>query len=154
MKNPEKKLLADVLSEAAPPHFRETLLEDTLRLARGRRHTRRLQRVAPLLLLAALALFFFPKNRVIEPPRISPVEIVATQPMNPAAIIRTTPLAEVNCVSTTLCAFMVSTKQGSGEFRLIGDEELLAFAAPRSGVLIRIGPDSQTLIFANGPQPN
>jgi len=154
MKNSENKLLADVLSETEPPNFREALLEDTLRLARRRRYTRRLQHLSPLLVVVALALFFAPKKRILERPKYSPVEVVATQSMNPAAIISTTPLTEMNRISTTPCAFIVSTKSGSGGFRLIGDEELLAFAAPRSGVLIRFGPDSQTLIFANGPQPN
>lgn len=146
----KKHLLNDVLSESGPSGFREALLDETLRLARGRRRTRQLWRASPVLLLCVVVWFFFPPQPAIEKPALRSVEIVATKPFDPDAVVGTQPLAVKLIVSSISSAYVVSTRPRGEGFRLINDDELMALAAPRVAVLMRLGPDSQRLIFADG----
>jgi len=134
------------------------LLDDTLRHVRGRRRRRLLVRTVPLMLVVGLVYFFYPSRRATETPAHVAVGRVATQPLISASLVRTQPLADEFLVTTMPCAFIVHTRLGEG-FRFIDDEELMALAVPRPAVLLRLGPDSQTLIFAeekdsNNLQPN
>ena len=145
----QKQLLNDVLSESED--FREAMLGETLRHVRSRRRTRRLWRVSPVLLVGALlAWHFIPTSPVAEKPAQRSVVITATAPLDPAAVIHTQPLAAKLMVSSTPSAYVIHTRSSSENFRLISDDELIAFAAPRPAVLMRLGPDAQTLIFADG----
>lgn len=144
------QLLNDVLLESRADDFREALLDETLRHARGRRRTRLLLRAAPLVLVVGLVWFFYPVRRVAETPVHIAVERVCTQPLASTSSVWTQPLAAEFVVTTTPCAYVVRTRSEGEGFRLIGDEELMALAAPRPAVLMRLGPTSQTLIFADG----
>jgi len=149
----QKQLLNDVLSESED--FREAMLGETLRHVRSRRRTRRLWRVSPVLLVGALlAWHFIPTSPVAEKPAQRSVVITATAPLDPAAVIHTQPLAAKLTVSSTPCVYVVHTKANGEGFRLISDGELMALAAPRPTVLMRLGPDSQMLIFADGKDVN
>jgi hypothetical protein len=152
MKSPsnKKQLLNDVLSESGPDGFREALLDETLRLARLRRRTRQLWRVSPVLLVGALGWYLFPTHPAAEKTEHLFVEIVATKPFDPAAVVCTQTMAMKLMVSSTPSVYVVHTRPSGEGFRLIGDDELMALAAPRPTVLMRLGPDSQTLIFTDG----
>ena len=145
----QNRLLNDVLSESE--HFRETMLGETLRQVRNRRRTRQLWRVSPLLLVGALlAWHFISTHFATGKPAQRTVVIVATEPLDPTAVIHTQPLAAKLMVSSTPSSYVIHTRSSSENFRLISDDELIAFAAPRPAVLMRLGPDAQTLIFADG----
>ena len=71
-------------------------------------------------------------------------------PFDPAAVVCTQPMATKLVVSSTPSVYVVHTRPRGEGFRLINDDELLALAAPRPAVLMRLGPSSQMLIFADG----
>jgi hypothetical protein len=145
----QNQLLNDVLSESE--EFREAMLGETLRYVRNRRRTRRLWRVSPALLVGALfAWHFIPTHPAAEKPAQRSVVITATAPLDPAAVIHTRPLATKLMISSTPSVYFVHTRSSGENFLLISDGELMALAAPRPTVLMRLGPDSQMLIFADG----
>jgi hypothetical protein len=54
---------------------------------------------------------------------------------------------------------LVQTSQGDGQFREIGDDELLALAEPKPAALVRLGPHTAELVVLNAtdgetPPPN
>src|ERR1017187_5336916 len=150
-----EQLLADVLAEAAPTDFREALLGETLRLARRRRRWRQTRRAAALLvalgLLAALVWQNFPPHPLAPMPvtkaKVKNYELVRTQPLSAGAIVVTRPLSADQLVASVATTEMVQTS--SGNFRVINDDELLALVASRPAALVRLGPHSEQLVFAN-----
>jgi hypothetical protein len=156
--NPEpdnEQLLADVLSEAVPADFREALLGETLRLARRRRRWRQTRRAAALLvalgLLAVLVRQNFPPQPLVPMPvakaKVKSYELVRTQPLSAGAIVVTRPLSTGQLLASGATTEMVQTS--SGNFRVINDDELLALVASRPAALVRLGPHSERLIFAD-----
>jgi hypothetical protein len=150
-----EQLLADVFSEAAPAGFREALLGETMRLARRRRRWRQTRRTAALLVALGLLAVLVRQN--FQPHPLTPVpvakvkvksyELVRTQPLSAGAIVVTRPLSANQLVASVATAEMVQTS--SGNFRMINDEELLALVASRPAALVRLGPHSEQLVFAN-----
>ena len=148
------QLLADVLAEAAPTGFREAMLSETLRLAGRRRRWRQTRRAAVLLVTLGLLAFLVRQN---SPPPLAPTpmakakvksyEQVRTQPLSADAIVVTRPLSADQSVTSVATAEIVRTS--TGIFRVINDDELLALVSPRPAALVRLGPDSERLIFAN-----
>jgi len=138
-------LLDDVLSEAAPPEFRDQLLQATLRQARRRRQFRRgRQVVLGVAVMGLLGVLLSRRSPEPQAPGLVaqqsefPLVIVRTQPLPDAVLVTSAPLPETGIVATS-----------SGLYRIIGDDELLALAAPAPVALIRCGPDCAELIFAN-----
>jgi len=153
-----RRLLADVLAGTSPAGFREALLGETLRLARRRRQWRQVQRGAAV--MAALALVaggvWWKLSGPAKAKLATGCLVVRTQPLSPAQIVTSQPLAANQHVASISCANVVLT--ASGGFREIGDDELLALAAPQVAALVRRGPHEAELIFvkpsdeAPGPQ--
>lgn len=143
-----------MLADETGAGFRETLLGETLRLARRRRQWRRTrQGVAAV---AALALLCLGGSWLWQPAALHPVfdtacPVVRTQPLRPAEIVTTRPLASEQLVASVAAAPVVSTVLGG--YREIGDDELLALAAPRVAALVRRGPHEADLIFVE-PEPS
>jgi hypothetical protein len=157
MNNPINRpsLLAEVLAETSPPDFRAALLAETLRLARRRRQFRQLRRTAEVLtlisLLAVLGIQQFSKPPVVPPPLAKQIpapnfELVRTQPLPASAIIRTRNFA---AGLATPVSKVIEVATGSGGYRLINDNELLALLADKPAILIRTGPNTEELVFAN-----
>jgi hypothetical protein len=150
-----EQLLADVLAEAAPADFREALLGKTLRLAHRHRRWRQTRCAAALLAALGLLAVLFRQNFPPHPLAPIPVakaktkgyELVRTQPLSSGAIVITRPLSAGQLVASAATAEMVQT--GSGNFRVINDDELLALVSPRPAALVRFGPHSEQLVFAN-----
>lgn len=153
----DNKLLDDVLAEAAPAGFREALLDETLRVVRRRRHFRRVRNVAGVfVVLALIGLLVLQKNTrphsvAIVPPARKVAEIaytlISTQPLSPGSIITTYSPATVPLVTSTATVAVIETT--SGNFRPIDDQQLLALVAAHPAVLVRTGPHSEQLVFAN-----
>jgi hypothetical protein len=153
-------LLTDVFAEAAPAGFREVMLDQTLRLLRRRRRWRQTRHLAALLvalgLLAVLVRQNFPPHPLAPMPaakaKIKNYELVCTRPLSAGAIVVTRPLSADQLVASVATAEIVQTS--SGIFRVINDDELLALVASRPAALIRLGPNSERLIFANPDDEN
>ena len=149
-------LLAEVLAEASPSDFRAAMLAETLRLARRRRQFRQARQAAGVLalmsLLAVLAAQHFSKPPVVSAPLAKNVvhqsyELVRTQPLPASAIVSTRSFSATGLAASIPNFTEIATV--SGGFRLINDDELLALLADKPAVLIRTGPHSEELVFAN-----
>lgn len=148
MKRPtdNDSLLDDVLAEAAPPEFRDQLLQTTLRQARRRRQFRR----GRLFVLGVAAVSLLGVWVVQQGSRLrTPPVMLVGQPEFPLNIVHTRPLAAAALISTLPAADDMFVATRPGQYCVIGDDELLALAAPAPVALIRCGPDCAQLVFAN-----
>jgi hypothetical protein len=152
----QRPLLDDVLAEASPPDFRAALLGETLRLARQRRRRRQTRRAGGVLAGLLFAAWFAWQNHSVQPaagrmaakiPAVKNYQLVETQPLPAGAAVATKDFAEVKMISSAAAVTTIATSGGG--FRFINDEQLLALAGPRPALLIRTGPDSEELVFAD-----
>ncbi len=146
-----ERLLTDVLADEAG--FREALFSETLCLARRRRRIRQARRaVSAVVVLVGLATLVW---QSLSPRGVVPQTagksygVVHTQPLPEAALVTTKPFSADRFVASVANASIITTPASSGQFQEIGDDELLALAAPRPVVLVRLGPHSQELVFVN-----
>ncbi|SRR5258708_6336929 len=148
-----ERLLADVLEEAAPPDFRAELLDCTLKQVRRRRHLRQWnQGVLTAAFLTTLGLLVWksraPKDANQAPPRET-LEIVTSQPLSPTMIVESSP-GQVKLISSSRSALaVVETVPFRAGFRVLSDEELLAFTAGKPSVLVRQGPHQAELLIVD-----
>lgn len=154
-RNNKEKLLNDVLAETSPADFREALLGETLRLARRRRHFRQTRQTIGVLgvfiFLAILGWQNWPTQSVASKPIAEKAartsyKLVRTQPL-PENDLITTRQSSAKIVASISDVAQIST--AGGGFRQINDNELLALLAGKPAVLIRTGPHSEELVFAN-----
>ena len=152
----QESLLAEVLAEASPTDFREAMLAETLRLARRRRQFRQVRQAAGVLavtgLLAVLVAQQFSRQPDVSMPLAKKIvkqsyELVRTQPLPAGALISTRKFSEAQFAAAVSTVVAVATV--SGGFRQINYNELLALLADKPAVLIRTGPNSEELVFAN-----
>ena len=152
----QESLLAEVLAEASPADFRAAMLAETLRLARRRRQFRQIRQAAGVLAVAGLLAIFAAQQFSTPPTTSTPLakkivqqsyQVVRTQALPASAIISTMKFASAGLTASVPKVIEVTTI--SGGFRLINDDELLALLADKPAVLIRTGPHSEELIFAN-----
>ncbi len=152
----KESLLTEVLAEASPTDFRAALLAETLRLARRRRHFRLVRRAAGVVMVIG-GLMLLAIHQFSRPPVVSPAlaqkaveqsyELVHTQPMPAGMLIGTRSFSTVQTAAPVSLVAEIATV--SGGYRLINDDELLALLADKPAVLIRTGPHSEELVFAN-----
>ncbi len=148
-------LLAEVLAEASPSDFRVALLAETLRLARRRRHFRQARQATRV--LALMLLLFVVARQISKPTAGSPplaknivkqnYELVRTIPLPAGELVGTRSFTAAGLVSNLPAVIEVATVGGG--YRVINDDELLALLADWPAVLIRTGPHSEELVFAN-----
>ena len=152
----QESLLTEVLAEASPAEFRAAMLAETLRLARRRRQFRQARQVVVVVAVMSLLAVFvaqqFSKPTVVSLPLAEKIgqrsyTLIHTQPMPASALIRTRSFFAAGLAATIPSVMEVVTV--SGGFRLINDDELLALLADQPAVLIRTGPNSEELVFAN-----
>lgn len=152
----DNELLEDVLAEAAPAGFREALLDQTLRVVRRRRRFRHARNIAAVFVALALLSIVLrkasrPSSIAITPPPPRPNEkaytLISTQPLPASSIITTLPPNTVTFITSSPTVAVVETT--SGHFRIINDQQLLALVAAHPAVLVRTGPHSEQLVFAN-----
>lgn len=149
--NDRERLLADVLGESSEPEFHAAMLAETLRLARGRRRLRQVQRAGGLLAVSiVLAMLMMrsprPATPVKEasPPRA--YELTISQPLSLDQVVTTIPTAADLLLASTTTIPTVSTEPGN--YRLLGDDELLALA-PQPAALVRRGPHRAELVLVS-----
>jgi hypothetical protein len=131
--NPEHgPLLNAVLLD---PDWEGEVLGQVLHLAGRRRQQRRLQQAAGV---AAVVVF----GAVLGWSRFSPTRVRPDRGLALSALRTTHSITIV-----TTIPFRSSVPLVLPHYRLIGDEELLALAQERAGVLVQVGPGQERLIF-------
>jgi hypothetical protein len=152
----KESLLAEVLAEASPADFRATMLAETLRLARRRRQIHQARRVTGVLigmsLIAVLVTQQFSKPTFISQPIAKKIveqnyALVLTQPLPASAVISTRTFMASQLVSSA--ETVVEIRTTAEGFREINDNQLLALLPDKPAALIRTGPNSEELVFAN-----
>jgi hypothetical protein len=157
-KETNNELLDDVLAEAAPADFREALLGETLRVVRRRRRVRQTRSaIVTMVALALLGFFALRKNAPVPSALLTlpsaktttshPYTVVNTRPLSANAMVTTRPMGTVTVITSETTVAVIETTNGN--FRTIGDEELLALVAAHPAILVQTGPQSEKLVFAN-----
>jgi hypothetical protein len=151
-----EKLLADVLVAEADPGFSAGVLAATLGQVRRRRRLRhvRLCGVTLAVLLAVTVAGRHLLRRGVQPelaaaPQPASCQLVVSQPLRAGQLIATQPLATDQCVVSTALVQVIRTRAGG--FGEIGDDELMALAAPNVVALVRRGPHEAELVFVSAP---
>jgi len=151
-----EQMLADALAEAVPADYRDAMLSETLRLVRRRRRWRQTRRGAGLLAALALcAIFIWQKNLSRQPVAPAPTalavaenyQLIQTRALPASMTATTQPLTTGQLIAPAASIGMVQTS--SGGYRVLDDTELLALVASHPAVLVRTGPHSEELVFAN-----
>jgi hypothetical protein len=152
----QKQLLDDVLAESSPADFRATLLGEVLRQARRRRRWRQSRSAVGVLGILFLVFWLTLHNRTEKLSAESPVrkilvtanyQLVDTQPFPAGAIVATANFASATTISSSAAAVQIATS--SSGFRYLDDAELLQLVGPGAAILIRTGPHSEELVFAD-----
>jgi hypothetical protein len=148
-------LLGDILAHGGAADLREAMLRRTLGHVKRRRvlrHARRagavLAGVAVLCLLVwRLTLPSVHKPNIPEPS----YTLVHTQPLNESAQVQTRPLERLSLVSSTpsIDLVTVGTSLEVPTYQDIDDATLLALAAPKTPVLVRLDSHSAELVFVS-----
>ncbi len=153
MKRPTERLLADLLEETAPADFRAALLQETLRHARRRKRVRRLGYAVVAAVIAAFIAGNFHKPGaplvVINPPGVSGLTIVQSQPLRPEQIVNTGAGSIREVPSSAGSVAMVDTSVSDRFYIEIVDRQLLALLGGKPAALVKQGPDASELIFVN-----
>ena len=151
--NEPEDLLADVLADTASADFRAALLGETLHHVRRRRRWRQTRRAAvAAIALAATLIFRIAPRRPPTAESVRSYELVATQPLPATAVVATKPLASEQLTSSSGNVPLIETETAV-DMRLIDDDQLLALA-PGPAALVRLGPASAELIFADPVDEN
>jgi len=156
----QQKLLDDLLDESLPADFRAALLEQTLRLARRRRRWRQ-SRMAGAVLCVLLATVWLAGREWTM--KVSPVQPLAKGP-GPQGwrLVETRSLPATREVTTKdfAGATVISSQATVGQIasssegvHLIDDAQLLAWVGQEPAILIRTGPNSEELVFAETVDP-
>jgi hypothetical protein len=151
----QQRLLNDVLAESSPSDFRAALLHETLRVARHRRRWRQSRRAAGGLAVLFIGAWLAWCN---WPEKISTVHVLAKAPMAinyrlvenqsfpMGATVMTGGFTGVKAISSEAAITQITS--GSGHLRFINDAQLLALAGLGKAILVRTGPASEELVFA------
>ena len=147
-----ERLLSDVLSEGGSADFRESLLGQTLSLARRRRRFLQARRATAALAVAgALGLLLWhlsPPGRGPSGGPAKPYSLVRTQPLPKAAWVETKPFPADGLVASLATSHVFVTRGAGDLVREIDDDELLALV-PAPAALVRHGPHSAELVFVS-----
>jgi hypothetical protein len=152
----DNELLGDILAEAAPAGFREALLDETLRVVRRRRRIRRARNIAGVfVVLALLGLLVLQKTSRPTSTAIAPTPkeiersytLIRTQPLPAGSIITTHSTSAVPSITSATTVAVIETTPGN--FRPINDQQLLTLVAAHPALLVRTGPHTEQLVFAN-----
>jgi hypothetical protein len=155
----QKQLLADVLATEAEPGFSAGVLAATLRQARRRRRIRQVRRIGGALvalLVVALVTGHWlrrgPQSELARLPHPTGYQLVVSQPLTPDQVVSTRALAPDQTVVSAATAHLIQTTPGG--FGEIGDDELMALAAPNVVALVRRSPHDAELVFVPAPPEN
>ncbi len=150
--NDHRRLLSDILSEDRDANLRDSLLVQTISLARRRRRQRQLLRaVSAVSLIACLGLLFWravpPKPAQVQrAPR--PYSLIETRPLAPTSLVKTEPLDSALVITSVRTENIVSTITVRKTYQEIDEQQLFALA-PAPLILIWHGAHSAEVVFAD-----
>jgi hypothetical protein len=156
-----ERLLNDVLSDAAPAEFRDSILGETLRAVRRRRRWRQTRRAVALFAALGLLWVLVWQNLPPRPAGLSSTvakagkkgyTLIQTHPLPAGAIVATRPLPAGRLLASVATVKLVQT--AAGDFHVLNDDALLALIGPRPAALVRVGPHSEKLVFVNPADEN
>ena len=129
---PERRhLLADVLAEGAPSDLQEALLGDLLRRVRQKSRGRILRQrgvaLGMAILLGILAWRQLPRFHVLSDSPAAGYELVHTRMLAGNSVVHTRAFASDQSLLAVANVAVIETR--TGQFRTVGDNELLALAA-------------------------
>lgn len=87
-----------------------------------------------------------PAAPVVPTPRPNYI-LVDTQPLSAGSLIATRPFASTPMIESVATIAIIQTT--TGNYQIIGDDQLLALIAAHPAMLIHVGPGTEKLIFAN-----
>lgn len=149
-----ERLLEDVLTGESGESARVASLENILLLSRQRRRVRAVRRVvvvAALVIASTIGVMrhFAPKTVRPEIAKTNPpaasLAWVTSQPLLSTELVTSQPLLPGQIVSSLHAPSIVHTVPEI--IREVGDDELLALAAPQVVALVRRGPHEAELVF-------
>jgi len=150
-----ERLLDEVLADESGAGFGAALLDETLRHVRRRKLWRRTRRIGGALALAVgigIAVWRGgPRGTQQEIARspVAPYQLVISQLLLPGQIVTTFPQATQPVLVSTMTMKVVHTVNGG--YHEVGDDELIALAAPQIVALVRRGPHEAELVFLPPP---
>ncbi len=148
-KTDNERLLAEVLSHEPAQGFTEALLVETLRAVRRRQQWRRARRIGGgLALVVVLGLALWPASIHRVAPKTA-YQLVVSQPLLPGQLVTTSRGATEQVSSSALA--LVTVRTANGGYHEVGDDELLALAAPQIVALVKRGPHEAELIIVPPP---
>ena len=161
MKNrdPNDRLLGDIFADALSPDFRANLLASTLQTVQRKRRMRKTVRVAAAVMgivcLIGLSTWSLRRSdSTLVSLETAPVTVVRTQPLPRSSIVTTQGFATEAIIQTVAFTQLVHTEKEHSPFRIIGDRELLALVGEGRAALVRVGPETEELIFVNPNDAN
>ena len=157
MNSDRDRLLGDILAEpGGSGDLRDALLNRTLRQVKRQRTVRRARRAGSALLVLSMLARILWHVRLPQGPEPSghqvPYALVRTEPLPGSALIATRPFAPSGLVASAPSPNIATIATGLEErrYREIDDAALLALAGTNAAVLVRLGPHSAELVFAEG----
>jgi hypothetical protein len=158
-----ERLLEDVLEGGLEDRFRDASLQGVLRLVRRRRRIRLVRNVggvALAVIAVALGAMSYFNAQTFKPQLVqAPVPAVpapaftwiTSQPLSAAAMVSSQPLLSEQWVTSLAEPNVIRSL--SGNYREVGDDELLELAAPQVVALVRRGPHEAELLFVSESSP-
>lgn len=160
MRPPKKteQLVDEILADAAPGGFAESVLRQTLRQARRRQRIRQLRQVLLVAVaLSALNLWLWRPHTpelVRTAKKVSPTaeprafDLVMTQPLQADMIVNTqTGLVVIVTATWPSTLALISTRSADELFRELDDDQMLALLKDQSVALVRYGPHEAALVM-------
>ena len=154
-----ERLLDEIFGDGAE-NIRQATIVQALRLVHRRRQRRQIHGLVLLgALVVLLASVWYHAQRPAGPLPMAATPIlqrgfalVHSQPLPAAALIQTRAVLSQGFVVSQAEVEVVQTK--ANNYQDIDDEQLLALLVPRPAALVRLGPHSEELVFANPDDAN
>ena len=151
-----RRLLSDVLGEGNDAEIRESLLLQTLSMARRRRKVRQLRRAASaVVVIACLGLLFWRMSSPRTGPASLPLQhaplpytLIRTRALPATVLVKTESLPADRVITSVPTENIVSTVAAHPGYREIDDRQLFSLA-PAPIVLIRHSSNEAEVVFAD-----
>ena len=150
-----ERLLDAVLADESDAGFDAALLNETLRHVRRRKQRRQARRIGALALVLGIAIGIcyrstprIAREEIVNSP-VASYQLVVSRPLLPGQILTTSPGAIQPVWVSAVTMELVHTTAGG--YHEVGDDELIALAAPQIVALVRRGPHEAELVFLPPP---
>jgi hypothetical protein len=157
MKSKRQQLLDDVLGEAGPTDFKESLWLHTLDEVRHRRRARQRNRALLACAVAvAIPLLVWRLTLPPAPTELSPLPyaLIHSQPLPSGMTVESKRDTVSFVTSSTATMAVIATDPSRRLYREIDDDQLLTLLAGRPAAIIRDRPNQASLLFLDPEDQN